>query len=132
MEGTTFHPEEEDLEILTAFGLHKRASKLIPACISSPFAVSSSFAVSNLLLLSVNSSNLQIHPKKSLKKSTFFTIQNSNRASRTPHLFRPILYLALTSATHYYYPDFSDAKASQKRGNQDWACLISWWFSVLY
>lgn len=68
---STFHPEEEDLCILTAFCPHTRASKMVQVCISPPFAVSSSFAVFSLLSFSVNSSNLQIHPIKSLKMSTF-------------------------------------------------------------
>jgi len=54
MEGSTFHPEEEDDRILTAFCADTGPSKMIPACISSLFAVSSSLAVFSLLLFSVN------------------------------------------------------------------------------
>lgn len=76
---------------------------MISVCISSPFVIVSSFGVFLFPLFSVNSSNLGIHLIKRPKLSTLILL-----------LFAIILYLALTTATHYYCPDYLSLRHHRK------------------
>lgn len=96
-----------------AFCPHTRASKIIPVCIFSPFVIASSFGVFLFPLFSVNSSNLRIRPIKRLKLSTLIHL-----------LFRLTLYLALTTATHYYCPDYLSLRHHRKEEIRDLLALF--------